>query len=112
MIVMMIMASCLHTICNLSRILSIAIYYQVLTVLLLFCFNTLYHVCAKLNAIHLVYKSSKYVERNTVVVQLLGAAHAHTNLIISNVCCIPWGIYLQYRLHVYYMVSVSIEKHD
>ena len=59
-----------------------------------------------------MYKSPKYVERNTVVVQLLGAAHAHANLIISNVCCIPWGIDLQYRLHVSYMESVSKEKHD
>ena len=59
-----------------------------------------------------MYKSSKYVEHNTVVVQLHGAAHAHANLIISNVCCIPWGIYLQYRLHVSYMVSVSKEKPD
>ena len=65
-----------------------------------------------MNASHLMYKSSKYVERNTVVVQLLGAAHAHANLIISNVCCIPWGIFLQYSLHVSYMVSVSKEKHD
>ena len=48
------------------------------------------------------YKSSKYVELNTVVVQLLGAAHAHANLIISTVCCIQCGIYLQYRLHVSY----------
>ena len=76
------------------------------------CLSTLYHFCAKLNASHLMYKSSKYVERNTVVVQLLDAAHAHANLIISNVCCIPWRIYLQYRLHVSYMLSVSIEKHD
>ena len=88
----------------------IAVYYQVLTVLLLFCLSTLYHVCAKLNASHLMYKSSKYVECNTVVVQLLGAAHAHANLIISNVCCIPWGIYLQYRLRVSYIVYVFIEK--
>ena len=65
-----------------------------------------------MNASHLMYKSSKYVERNTVVVQLLGAAHAHANLIISDVCCIPRGIYPQYRLHVSYMVSVSKEKHD
>ena len=74
--------------------------------------STLYHYCAKLNASHLMYKSSNYVERNIVVVQLLGAAHAHANLIISNVCCIPWGIYPQYRRHSSYMVSVSIEKHD
>ena len=111
MIVMMIMASCVHTI-HLSRIWSIAVCYQVLTVFLLFCLSTLYHFCAKLNDSHLMYKSSKYLERNTVIVQLLGAAHAHANLIISNVCCIPWGIYLQYRLHVSYMGSLSIGKHD
>ena len=76
--------------------------------------STLYHFCAKLNASHLMNKSSKYVERNTVVVQLLGAAqsHAPANLLISNVCCTPWGMYLQYRRHVSFMASVSIEKHD